>query len=68
MFIDGNKRTAVIFANHYLISKGEGLIVIPEDKVEEYKSLLINYYESNNDSKIKAFLLNKCYTNCKESI
>ena len=68
MFIDGNKRTAVIFANHYLISKGEGLIVIPEDKVEEYKTLLINYYESNNDSKIKAFLLNKCYTRCKESI
>ena len=68
MFIDGNKRTAVIFANHYLISKGEGLIVIPEDMVEEYKSLLINYYESNNDSKIKAFLLNKCYTKCKESI
>ncbi len=68
MFIDGNKRTAVIFANHYLISKGEGLIVIPENMVEEYKSLLINYYESNNDSKIKAFLLNKCYTNCKESI
>ncbi len=68
MFIDGNKRTAVIFANHYLISKGEGLIVIPENMVEEYKSLLINYYESNNDSKIKAFLLNKCYTKCKESI
>lgn len=68
MFIDGNKRTAVIFANHYLISKGEGLIVIPEDKVEEYKSLLINYYETNNDTKIKDFLLNKCYTNCKESI
>lgn len=68
MFIDGNKRTAVIFANHYLISKGEGLIVIPEDKVEEYKSLLINYYETNKDTKIKDFLLNKCYTKCKESI
>ncbi len=66
MFIDGNKRTAVIFANHYLISKGKGLIAIPEDEVEEYKSLLIDYYESDNDFKIKSFLLNKCYTNYKE--
>ena len=31
IFIDGNKRTAVIFANHYLISKGKGIIVIPAE-------------------------------------
>ena len=31
LFIDGNKRTAVIFANHYLISRGMGLIVIPAE-------------------------------------
>ena len=30
VFIDGNKRAAVIFANHYMISKGAGLLVIPE--------------------------------------
>ena len=30
IFNDGNKRASVIFANHYLISKGQGLIVIPE--------------------------------------
>ena len=44
MFIDGNKRTSVIFANHYLISKGKGLIVIPVEKVDEYKNLLIDFY------------------------
>lgn len=27
LFLDGNKRTAVIFANHYLISHGKGIIV-----------------------------------------
>nr|HPJ76870.1 Fic family protein [Clostridia bacterium] len=37
IFIDGNKRAAVIFANHYLISKGEGLIVIPEKEVSAFK-------------------------------
>lgn len=29
IFIDGNKRTAVIFANHHLISRGLGIISIP---------------------------------------
>ena len=29
VFIDGNKRTSVIFSNHYLISKGKGIIAIP---------------------------------------
>lgn len=61
MFIDGNKRTSVIFANHFLISKGKGIIVIPAEKVEEYKTLLINYYEKNDDKKIKRFLLTNCY-------
>lgn len=46
-----NKRTAVIFVNHYLISREIGLIVIPTDLVEEFKNHLINYYENNNDSK-----------------
>lgn len=61
MFIDGNKRTSVIFANHYLISKGKGLIVIPTDKIEEYKKLLIDFYESNDNKIIFNFLKEKCY-------
>lgn len=56
IFIDGNKRTAVIFANHLLISKAKGLIVIPNDKVEEYKKLLIAYYEGKDQTSIKDFL------------
>ena len=61
MFIDGNKRTSVIFANHYLISKGKGLIVIPIEKVDEYKKLLINFYESSNDKEIYNFIKKNCY-------
>lgn len=61
IFIDGNKRSAVIFSNHYLISKGLGIIVIPSDMDDEFKNLLILYYESNDDKKIKKFLLEKCY-------
>ena len=61
LYLDGNKRTAVIFANHYLISRGMGLIVIPAELVEEFKKLLIDYYEDKNEE-IKEFLYNKCLT------
>lgn len=60
-FIDGNKRTSVIFANHFLIGKGKGIIVIPVENVEEYKSLLIKYYETDDNTDIKKFLITNCY-------
>lgn len=47
VFVDGNKRAAVIFANHYLIANGNGLLVIPEKLVPEFKSLLVEFYESD---------------------
>lgn len=67
MFIDGNKRTSVIFANHYLISKGKGLIVIPTEKIEEYKKMLIDFYESNDNKIIFKFLKEKCYLNINKN-
>lgn len=61
IFNDGNKRAAVIFANHYLISQGEGLIVIPEKEVPEFKRLLVEYYEGKDTNTIKTFLKEKCW-------
>lgn len=61
IFLDGNKRTAVIFANHFLISNGLGIIVIPTNATEEYKKLLISYYEGKEVKKIKTFLKEKCF-------
>ncbi len=61
IFIDGNKRTAVIFANHLLIKNARGLIVIPDKKVEEYKKLLISFYEKNDIFEIKSFLKKYAY-------
>ena len=59
LFLDGNKRTAVLFANHILISSGAGIIVIPAEDVEEYKRLLVTYYETDEDKRIKEFLISK---------
>ncbi len=61
VFIDGNKRTSVIYSNHYLISKGKGIIVIPAELTEEFKDLLIPYYEGKGEKEIKKFIKEKCY-------
>ena len=61
VFIDGNKRTSVIFSNHYLISKGKGIIAIPAELTEEFKNILIPYYEGKDEIKIKKFIKEKCY-------
>ena len=61
VFIDGNKRTSVIYSNHYLISKGKGIIAIPAELTEEFKDLIIPYYEGKDENKIKKFIKEKCY-------
>ena len=61
VFIDGNKRTAVIYSNHYLISKGKGIIAIPAELTQEFKDLLIPYYEGRDEKEIKKFIKEQCY-------
>jgi len=58
IFNDGNKRAAVIFANSYLISKGKGLLIIPFDKVLDFKNKLVAYYDERDIESVKEFLLN----------
>lgn len=63
IFIDGNKRASVIYANHYLISHGQGFLVIPEEHVPEFKKKLVSYYEGEDIRIISEFLKNKCWKN-----
>lgn len=60
IFNDGNKRTAIIFANHYLIAHGGGLMVVPEGLVPEFKKMLVKYYENIDLNSIKVFMREKC--------
>lgn len=60
MFIDGNKRTSMLFANHIMIHNGCGIISIPIEKQIEFKTLLINYYETNDMNVIKQFVYDYC--------
>ena len=61
VFIDGNKRASVIYANHYLIAHGQGFLVIPEEHVPEFKQLLVRYYEGEDIEVIRAFLKQNCW-------
>ena len=61
VFIDGNKRAAIIYANHYLIAHGQGFLVIPEAHVSEFKKLLVSYYEGEYPKRITDFLKTNCW-------
>ena len=60
IFNDGNKRASVIFANHYLIAQGGGMLIIPEKHVPAFKRLLVSYYEGKDNGEIIRFLKEQC--------
>ena len=59
IFLDGNKRTAVIFANHYLMSQGGGLLMLTEDNLKEFIELLIKFYETGEKAELVKLFKNK---------
>ena len=63
VFLDGNKRASVIFANHYLIAHGMGFLVIPDKEVPAFKKLLIDFYEGEDMAVIGDFMRERCWKN-----
>lgn len=60
MFLDGNKRTAMLAGNAEMISAGCGIISVPIEKQRDFTMLLIRYYESGDMTEIKDFLYEGC--------
>ena len=60
MFLDGNKRVANLVANKEMIRTGQGIISIPIEKIGEYFTKLIKYYETNDINDIKLWIYNNC--------
>ena len=60
MFLDGNKRTAMLAANHEMIINGCGIISIPIEKQSAFKKMLVEFYKSNEMNEIKQFVYNEC--------
>ncbi len=60
LFWDGNKRTSTICANKIMIQNGNGIIKIPDNKLQEFTTLLSEFYTTNEKEKIKQFIFNNC--------
>ena len=55
-FWDGNKRTSLLLANKILVSSGAGILTITDKYMEQFNSLLLSYYNTDNDAELKQFL------------
>lgn len=60
IFSDGNKRTAMLFANKIMIENGKGIISIPIEEDINFSEKLIKYYETNDMADLKQFIYDKC--------
>ncbi|MCL2364672.1 MAG: Fic family protein [Defluviitaleaceae bacterium] len=60
IFMDGNKRTALLASNHIMIRHGAGILTVPIERQHELFALLIEYYESGNNEKAKKYLYDFC--------
>lgn len=55
-FWDGNKRTSLILANKIMLEAGAGMLTITEKHMEQFNTLLLNYYNTGDAEQLKAFL------------
>ena len=56
LFSDGNKRTAQLIANKMLIADGCGILAIPREQINNFETLLLDFYETNKPDKFFSFL------------
>ena len=64
MFMDGNKRVASMVCNKILIENGKGILAVPVELDGKFKTMLVNYYETNNMEELKQWV----YDNCLDGI
>ena len=55
-FWDGNKRTSMTLANKILIAAGVGFLTITDKHMEQFNTLLVEYYNTGNSETLKDFL------------
>ena len=60
MFIDGNKRVAMLFANKIMIDNGCGIISISQELQSLFYEKLIKYYETGEMYELKKWIYDNC--------
>ena len=56
MFIDGNKRVGMLFANKIMIDNGCGIITISQENQPTFFEKLIKFYESGDNTDLKKWI------------
>ena len=64
-FWDGNKRTSLMLANKILVSCGAGIMTVTDKYMEQFNSLLLDYYITGNDVELKQFLYDNAIGECQ---
>jgi len=60
MFIDGNKRVAMLFANKIMIDNGCGIITISQENQPMFYEKLIKFYETGDNKDLKQWIYDMC--------
>ena len=66
LFVDGNKRVAQLMSNKILIENNIGIFQINIADLEDFKSILVQFYESGDDTEIIEFMKKKCVKHVAE--
>ena len=61
VFLDGNKRSANLLCNQFLLRHGQGIFSIRPERNDEFLKKLIAYYESNDPTELKVYLYQNCF-------
>lgn len=56
MFIDGNKRVEMLFANKIMIDNGCGIITISQENQSTFFEKIIKFYESGDHTDLKQWI------------
>lgn len=61
-FWDGNKRTSLTVANKILLSEGAGILTITDRHMEQFNTLLLDFYNTGKAEALKQFLYDNAIT------
>ena len=60
IFLDGNKRAAMLAGNQVMIASGCGIISVPIEHQQTFRNMLITFYESGDAGELSWFLYENC--------
>lgn len=55
-FWEGNKRTSMTLVNKILVTAGAGILTITDKHMEQFNTLLLDYYDTSEKEALKDFL------------